>query len=385
MLFESSPLVSVVANLLGTMIYIVLLHTNIYRFCRQMKETVYLEKILIISMIAGFIDTVGICLDGHGGTVIHWFILIQETLIYVVYTILPYYWFRFFESHLKVREKKWEPLLFIPLTVNLLILLMNFFTHNVFIVTADNHFERRPLYMIYFLVMIFHALLTIVMYFSARKKKAFRFFPVIIFACPVMLGEIMQMIFGAQYSLIFPCMAISLVGIFAALQNEEIYRDQLTHIFNRNFLGYLKNNMNVQGTKKITGIMIDLNSFKQINDRFGHKTGDQALIDTAKILERIAGHNGSAIRYSGDEFILLLATDDQDTARSVRDKIRREFELFNVIGGRPYKLSAAMGIRRFDPTDAEIDEFINEIDEQMYADKKSYYSQPGMERRSLES
>ena len=94
-----------------------------------------------------------------------------------------------------------------------------------------------------------------------------------------------------------------------------IFEDELTGIYNRRFLfQYFQTKVQWDDlhAQPISLIMLDLDKFKKINDNYGHQTGDQVLIWVAGLLSEAIGENGIAIRYAGDEFmILLLETDKQ--------------------------------------------------------------------------
>ena len=71
-------------------------------------------------------------------------------------------------------------------------------------------------------------------------------------------------------------------------------------------------------------LFIDLNRFKQINDRFGHDVGDQVLIEIAKRLRAMVRSRDWVARLSGDEFVVLLDhVDNQDSLDQMRDSIER--------------------------------------------------------------
>jgi diguanylate cyclase (GGDEF)-like protein len=96
-----------------------------------------------------------------------------------------------------------------------------------------------------------------------------------------------------------------------------IFEDELTGIYNRRFLfQYLQTKVQWETLNKypLSLIMIDLDEFKQINDNYGHQIGDQALIWVAGLLKEISGENGMAIRYAGDEFMILFLQMDKQAS-----------------------------------------------------------------------
>ena len=96
-----------------------------------------------------------------------------------------------------------------------------------------------------------------------------------------------------------------------------IFEDELTGVYNRRFLfHYLEHMVPWQaiGEHPLSLLMMDLDNFKQVNDVHGHLNGDQALIHIATLFKEVAGETGFAIRYAGDEFIVLLPETVKRTA-----------------------------------------------------------------------
>jgi diguanylate cyclase (GGDEF)-like protein len=88
-----------------------------------------------------------------------------------------------------------------------------------------------------------------------------------------------------------------------------IFEDELTDIYNRRFLlHYFQHKISWTHLKQdpLSLIMMDVDHFKQVNDTYGHQTGDQVLVWIAGLLRDVAGENGMPIRYAGDEFMILL-------------------------------------------------------------------------------
>ena len=129
-----------------------------------------------------------------------------------------------------------------------------------------------------------------------------------------------------------------------------IFEDELTGIYNRRFLfQYLQTRVQWETLDKhpLSLIMLDLDEFKQINDSYGHQIGDQTLIYVAGLLKEIAGENGMAIRYAGDEFMLLLLQMDKQASLEKGAQLlkRTRSELFhpNTLDD-PLRITFSMGI-----------------------------------------
>ena len=154
-----------------------------------------------------------------------------------------------------------------------------------------------------------------------------------------------------------------------SLQNELAYLDPLTKLYNRNYLDHLMNQL-MYSHSHMSGIMLDMDHFKSINDTFGHSVGDEALVDTAKIITRSIPSNVIPIRFAGDEFILLVPGGSEKELDELMGLVRMSEREFNEKGKKPYRLSFSMGASIFTGT-TDVDTFLNEMDERMYQEKQA--------------
>ena len=101
-----------------------------------------------------------------------------------------------------------------------------------------------------------------------------------------------------------------------ALLEKALY-DPLTGLRNRHHLeDTLRTQMSqaVHNQEPISCLMIDIDHFKNINDRFGHEAGDGVIKSIAAIIQRVVHDHGMAFRYGGEEFLVLLAGMDEEAA-----------------------------------------------------------------------
>jgi diguanylate cyclase (GGDEF)-like protein len=116
-------------------------------------------------------------------------------------------------------------------------------------------------------------------------------------------------------------------------------------------------------------LMMDIDNFKQYNDRFGHPSGDRMLKKIAQLLQSMTRDVDCLARYGGDEFILILSGTNKKSAEIVAEKLRKAVEklsspLLKRSGMRPITLS--IGIASF-PEDTEDGETLIK-----YTDKTLY-------------
>lgn len=106
-----------------------------------------------------------------------------------------------------------------------------------------------------------------------------------------------------------------------------IFEDDLTGIYNRRFLlNYLQHKVSwdsLEG-RPVSLLMMDLDYFKEINDTYGHDVGDKTLIWVAELVKKLSGDKGLAIRYGGDEFMILLPGADKESALKVGEALMQQ-------------------------------------------------------------
>ncbi len=106
-----------------------------------------------------------------------------------------------------------------------------------------------------------------------------------------------------------------------------LYTDELTQIFNRRYLKEVIPGYFLQAEKEkftVAFYMLDMDNFKAINDSYGHRVGDRALKHFSKIISENIKDKGIAIRYAGDEFVIILSRLTKKKARDTGMEILKE-------------------------------------------------------------
>jgi diguanylate cyclase (GGDEF)-like protein len=110
---------------------------------------------------------------------------------------------------------------------------------------------------------------------------------------------------------------------------ESALRDPMTGLHNRRFLEEYVNTLVASSQRRKTNfavLMLDLDFFKQVNDTYGHETGDKVIKVLAEILQRNVRTADIAVRYGGEEFLIVLMDSAVESAIKVAEKIRAEVE-----------------------------------------------------------
>ena len=247
---------------------------------------------------------------------------------------------------------------------------LSIFSGTMFYIDADNVYHRGSLFLL--MAIICYALLVYTMIKAIarhRQMKRKNFIPILIFAIPPFLAGILQTLFFGL-SLIWVAMTVSILIVFLNIQYEQLHTDYLTGVFNRRQLASLlkqKAQLN-QDKINIAGIMLDLDSFKLINDQYGHDAGDKALISTADILKKTFRKTDVIIRYGGDEFIVLMETNDETVLEKSVERLIQNLARFNAEKHLPFEISLSIGYDLYKPGSG-ISDFMRHIDQLMYRDK----------------
>jgi diguanylate cyclase (GGDEF)-like protein len=189
---------------------------------------------------------------------------------------------------------------------------------------------------------------------------------------PILIGAALQFMFYGL-SLAWLSAAIGLTGLYMMQQNEFAYIDPLVETYNRQYLNQIVTAWSNRGIH-FSGVMVDLDYFKNINDKYGHSEGDRALKNVTDILKESRLDREWVFRFAGDEFIILKMTQGPDSMQEYLSRVEERVEAFNR-GRRKYLLSLSYGISYCESGD--IDAFIKEMDEQMYQMKAQHHIDAG--------
>ncbi len=185
------------------------------------------------------------------------------------------------------------------------------------------------------------------------------------------------------------CEILAAQGIVALkrvlLQNElreQAQIDPLTNVYNRRYFDtYIEKE--IERAKRynypITFIMLDIDRFKEVNDKYGHPTGDLVLKSVANILLGQTRKIDSIIRFGGDEFLLVLPNFLSENLNSFMDRIDTAINEWrqntNILD---FSIDFSFGISKWDPSESpggfcDINELLETADILMYENKRKKY------------
>lgn len=113
-------------------------------------------------------------------------------------------------------------------------------------------------------------------------------------------------------------------------------------------------------------LLFDIDNFKEINDSFGHQTGDRVLVEFAKVLTASIRETDSLTRWGGEEFIVLAPNLNENDAGQLAERLRVLIEAHNF--QLPVPVTVSIGIVEFDPDD-DLDAWLKKADDALYRAK----------------
>lgn len=152
--------------------------------------------------------------------------------------------------------------------------------------------------------------------------------------------------------------------------NTLAYRDPLTGLYNRRYTEEQLKPRFLREPYDIVLSMCDVDNFKQINDVYGHEIGDMVLIGIANIMESSSSRM-TAIRWGGEEFLLVLFQTGCEEGYKLNERIRRDIENFPFYSKQTaFHCTITIGLQRYDPQLSFVQN-VEHADAALYKGKRS--------------
>jgi len=267
--------------------------------------------------------------------------------------------------------KSFKRMIYIVIGVNILLFLMlfqNIFTQQITSVTHDNMYTRETLYIfVYIAPVVLTSSMFVSMIINRKIINRNMLALALTSMLPIALASALDMfIYGSR--MILNGFFVSVLFFYLFIIRMSSITDYLTNIYNRRGLEeHLKDISKSIRRRDYSIIIIDMNDFKKINDKFGHTQGDNALRDVGQILRQTVRRGDFVARYGGDEFVVIAAT---NSCKTIKDNIKEAVKEFNNKNIRPYKLAMSIGGDVYKENDLRSpSEFLAYVDGLMYSEK----------------
>ena len=264
----------------------------------------------------------------------------------------------------KYRSYLW----WIPCAITFLVNCTAFFSDVAFGFGEDYGFYRGPLGIVSFIVPLFYSLAILFISFRRRKEKGGLekyIIPICILFC--LAATVKGVLVGGNDLTV--AILCSSIFFYIVLYSHDNRLDPLTGLLNRQ--AYYDDCAALNKSIKAVA-SLDMNGLKDLNDSFGHQSGDEALQKIGERLRSLMNYKTSAYRIGGDEFAILFYYDDEKEIANVEKKIRE------MVASDGYSISVGYAICG---KDHDLEKTIEESDRLMYEDKANYYQTNGIDRR----
>ena len=160
--------------------------------------------------------------------------------------------------------------------------------------------------------------------------------------------------------------------------SDQARRDPLTRLLNRASFDLALNDEVERAqryNRDLSIVLLDVDSFKQVNDRFGHQSGDQVLSSVARTIQTSLRHSDTAFRYGGDEFAAICPETPGDVMEVVIRRVEASVQSYfadSLVSG---ECGISWGVASFPANAARASDLVRIADERLYDCKKQHHQQ----------
>ena len=367
-------------NIIGILILFLLLNNMNKSGFKDIPLDHKMFSSLMISNILIFVFDTGMWMtDGNPGSLSVAVNYISTTLYYISNPLICLLWLMY--TDFKVYESRsglFKRTLFyvIPAAVSSVLSLVSPFTQWFFIIDDANNYMRGPLFPVMAFVTLFYLTISLgialkEVYKNGWEENKSVNLHMVIFPIGIIISAVIQILFFG-ISIIWVCSMLAFTSIYINIQNGEISTDHLTGLYNRRRLDqYLQRRIKARTENRILfAIMLDLDEFKYINDKYGHVAGDCALVETAGLLRKACmGSDDFIARMGGDEFIIVGERTGSEEIKRLMEDIYKYVSEYNQSQRSDFVLMLSMGYSIFCKEDT-VDSFLAAADKEMYESKE---------------
>lgn len=247
------------------------------------------------------------------------------------------------------------------------LLLINFITPVAFTLDDENVYHRGDWLWLSLLFVFGLILYSIFLVLKNRKELTEKMVLFVSFFAllPILVSFIQLFVYGLI--LTWTIVALGVVFAYYLIEITGNSEDHHTGLYSRRKMEEILTGK-IEQDESFTVIMMDLEDFKGINDKYGHKKGDETLVQFSKILLRVFQENFHVTRIGGDEFLLISKQPLDVEVSTYKDRLldsinQSDYVLFDGVG-------ISFGAKTYDPSmDYTDDSILDEVDQLMYEDK----------------
>ncbi len=362
-------------NIVPSMALMFLYVNSKTRLTTSLNSKLFRRIILMILLIMAS-DSVGWILDGNMGKYARPALFVSYYIYFILICLIPalvlvYICDRLWEFRIRSAHLWW---LLSPIAVYAGFLALTPWYGTIFVIDSTNTYNRGSFVLFQQLMSMAYVAASAVIAFvrsfveeSRDKRREARAFSAFILL--TIAGAVMQVI-DYRAPFMWQLTSASVVLVYILLQHEQITLDALTGLNNRRRMEQYIDSRISRGEDAFHFILIDVDDFKSINDKYGHVSGDEALKTVAKALMSHYAHTNAFIaRYGGDEFCVVTSETDEPALKRNLSELRKFVTDAALKHSFECPITVSVGYARY-AQGMKKSALIENADTMMYADKQ---------------
>jgi diguanylate cyclase (GGDEF)-like protein len=353
--------------LLSILLFVVIAKRDIFDYSRKL-----FYRMIIFNMLVLVVEILAWAFDGIDTTTAVFVNYLFNVLLILMEPTMAAQWVTYVDYKIHGSKERLKKRLFYlqPTIFALILLIINIFYPVAFYIDEQNIYHRGDWLWVSLLFVFGMILYTVYLGLKNRKELSEKMILFIAFFAllPVLVSFIQLFVYGLI--LTWSVVALGVVFAYYLIEITGNTEDHLTGLYSRKKMEEILTGK-VEEQEPFSIILIDLEHFKDINDKCGHKKGDEALIQFSKVLLRACKDDFHVTRIGGDEFLLISKQELQDYVQFYRDLIQQHinqssFPLLEELG---FSFGAKTYLPFMNYTE---DTILDEVDILMYEDKAKH-------------
>ncbi|SFG23811.1 GGDEF domain-containing protein [Oribacterium sp. WCC10] len=372
------------ANAFCVLILLILYIKTTHSVDHQRRQIIFGDT-LATAMIYLVTDMFWVLVDSGNIAATPFLLYFTNIMYYCAGTVMSYmvsYFMLMYEGNRRIEEPAVRIATVLPCILNIVAAVTTPLHKQYLYVDGNGALMNGPLYPLLVSVIIVYpiavglraAILSFLKkdYTKKNMYKAIGLFPIL----PVGLGLVQ--VYHQRIPFLCFGLTIALLLTYIEFTEDLVSLDPLTKLNNRNELyRYMTGKINSVKSSGAYGLylmIMDIDSFKKINDTYGHNEGDHALKVLAKVLKKVcgAGANRFVSRFGGDEFIIIVETYDKYEVERICDDIHMLMQRAVAQEQLPFDMDVSIGWARYNKNSdaSSITGLIELADNMLYEEKK---------------
>ncbi len=337
-------------------------HSTLLSYSKRLLKTV-----VMINIAALIVEPVTWMSDSAAGTAGYLIGYASNVLLVLLGPLLAgssaaYADYKIFRDRERLRRRKFYQ---IPTAAVFVLLVINGFYPLYFTIDPVTALYRTaPFDWIRYVVVILIYFYMVILIHRSRSRAGSRLVMqvMLFFAIPI-IGMLIQVVYS-RINFSWTTVSLGILVAYVFLESTTGERDVLTDLYSRASYEEYVHNL-IEERVSFLLMMIDLNGFKLINDKFGHLTGDRVLIEFSRLLRLQFPNEKMIARLAGDEFVIIFEGEGESIQPNLVQLARhcRESAIAQV-----QNLRFSHGVQKYEPH-MTFDELYMQVDHNMYVNK----------------